>query len=107
MQITGIKKDIIELKRLASLEKKQSKDDKIKNLTDAELQEEINQELAKMGFESEEEFLDAAKNFILEKDPQANVTHDYAIHKRIFELFEDCKLVEEFMLKYSSVELTE
>lgn len=85
------------MKQIAALEKKQAEDDRIKNMTDEELQEEINRELAELGFSSEEEFNDAAKKFILEKDPQANVTHNYAINERFFELIEDFKMFEEFM----------
>lgn len=95
------------MKQIAALEKKRAEDDWIKNMTDEELHQAIIDDLAKMGFESEEAYLDAAKKFILEKDPKANVTHDVAIYNRIFELIEDFEIFEEFMQKYSSVELTE
>lgn len=107
MSITGLRKYILELKSAANFEYRHSEDYRIKNMADEELQEEINRELDELGYESEESYLEAAKKFLLEKDSQANVTHDYAIHKRIFELFEDVKIWEEFMLKYSSLELTE
>ena len=107
MQITGIRKDIRELKRVADLENKQSEDNRIKNMTDEELQQTIDDDLRSMGFESAVNFYECAKKFILEKDEQANVSHEFAIHKRIFELLEDFKIFEEFMLKYSSLELME
>jgi hypothetical protein len=107
MSIRELKRDIKQLKQIAAIEKKQSENDYLKNLTDEELQEQIDNELAKLGFKSQEEFYDAAKKFILEKDEHANVTHEIAINKHIFELFKDCKMFEEFMLKYSSVEWTE
>lgn len=107
MSIQSLKKDILELKRVAALENKQAEDVRIKNMTDEELQEEIKKELEKLGFESEEDFYEAAKKFILEKDEHANVSHDFAISERIFEMFKDLKLFEEFIIKYSRVELTE
>jgi len=107
MQITGIRKDIRELKRVADLENKQSEDNRIENMTDEELQQVIDDGLRSMGFESEVNFYECAKKFILEKDEQANVSHEFAIHKHIFELPEDFKIFEEFMLKYSSLELME
>jgi len=107
MQIQGIKKDILELKRITVLEIKQSKDSRIKNMTDEELQQAIEEDLRIIGFESESHYLECVKKFILEKDEQANVSHEFAIHKRISELFEDIKIWGELMLKYSSVELTE
>jgi hypothetical protein len=104
MQITGIRKDIQELKRVVAFENKQSEDDRIKNMTDEELQQSIKDDLRRIGFESEAHYLDCAKQFILEKDEQANVSHEYAIHKHIAELCEDFKIHEEFMLQYSSLE---
>jgi hypothetical protein len=102
-----MRKDIEHLKQAAKMELKRAENDWIKNMTDEELQEKLNRELAELGFKSEEEFNDAAKKFTLENDPDANVTHDYAVNKRIFELFKDFRMFEEFMLKYSSVEWTE
>lgn len=107
MSISSLKKDIIELKRVAALKNNQDEDLRIKNMTDEELQEELKKELENLGFGSEEEFNEAAKKFILEKDPLANVSHVFAINDRIFEMVKDFKLFEEFMIKYSSVELTE
>jgi len=104
MSLEGIKKDIMELKRVVALESKQSKDSRIKNMTGEELQQAIEEDLRIIGFESEAYFMECAKVFILEKDGQANVSHEYAIQRRIFELFEDFKIFEEFMLKYSSLE---
>ena len=107
MQRSGIRKDIQELKRVAAFENKQSGDNRIKNMTDEELQQVIDDNFRSMGFESAVIFYECAKKFILEKDEQANVSHEFAIHKRIFELLEDFKIFEEFMLKYSSLELME
>ncbi len=107
MSIKQMKKELEVLQRVADLKNNQAEDLRIKNMTDEELQEELNKELEKLGFESEEEFNEAAKKFILEKDPQANVSHVFAINDRIFEMVKDFKLFEEFMIKYSSVELTE
>ena len=107
MQITGIRKELHELKRVAAINKKQSEDDRIKNMTDEELQQAIEEGSKSLGFASNAYFYECAKKFILEKDEQANVSHEYAIHKRVFELFEYLKTWEEFMLKYSSLELTE
>lgn len=100
MQIQGIRKDIQELKRLVALENKQLEDNRIKNMTEEELQQAIDDDLRSMGFESEVIFYECAKKFILEKDEQANVSHEFAIHKHIFELFKDFKIFEDFMLKY-------
>lgn len=107
MQITGIRKDILELKRIAAFESKQLEDSRIKNMTDEELQQAIEEDIRSMGFESQAHFYECAKQFILENDEQANVSHEFAIHKRIYELFEDFKIFEVFMLKYSILELTE
>lgn len=107
MQRAGIRKDIQELKRVADLGNKQSGDNRIKNMTDEELQQVIDDNFRSMGFESAVIFYECAKKFILEKDKQANVSHEYAISKRIFELFKDFKTRDEFMRKYSSLELME
>lgn len=104
MALTGLRKDIQELKHAAALEKKRSEDSRIENMTDEELRSAIEDDIRSMGFESEAHYLDCAKKFILKKDPHANVTHDYAVHKHIAELCEDFKILEEFMLKYSSLE---
>ena len=105
MSIQQMKKDIIELKKAAAIENKQSEDYRIKNMTDEELQDEIDRDLKKLGFKSQADFIEAAKNFVLVHDPGANVTHDYAIEKRFFELTEDFKVFEEFLRKYSILEL--
>ena len=107
MSIQTMKKEIMELKRAAALENKQSEDNRIKNMTDEELQEECTRELEKLGFESEAHFYECAKMFILEKNEQVNMSNEYAVHKRIFELFENFKMFEEFMFKYSSLEWSE
>ncbi|WP_048049151.1 hypothetical protein [Methanosarcina mazei] len=100
-----MKKELLELKRAAALENKNSEDYRIKNMTDEELQDEIDRDLKKLGFKSQADFIEAAKNFVLVHDPGANVTHDYAIEKRFFELTEDFKVFEEFLRKYSILEL--
>jgi len=105
MSIQTMKKELLELKRAAALENKNSEDYRIKNMTDEELQDEIDRDLKKLGFKSQADFIEAAKNFVLVHDPGANVTHDYAIEKRFFELTEDFKAFEEFLRKYSSLEL--
>ena len=97
MSIQTMKKELLELKRVAALENKNSEDCRIKNMTDEELQDEIDRDLKKLGFRSQADFIEGAKNFVLENDPGANVTHDYAI-----ELTEDFKVFDEFMQKYSS-----
>lgn len=107
MSIQTMKKEILGLKRAAALESKQAENNRLKNMTDEELQEECTKELQKLGFESEAYFYDCAKKFILEKGTGANVTNEYAVHDRIFELFENSEICEEFMQKYSSLELTE
>ena len=52
MSIQTLKKDILELKRAVAFQNKQSGDSRIKNMTDEELQENITNNLAKLGFES-------------------------------------------------------
>jgi hypothetical protein len=102
MSIQTMKKELLELKRVAALENKNSEDCRIKNMTDEELQDEIDRDLKKLGFRSQADFIEGAKNFVLENDPGANVTHDSAIENRFFELTEDFKVFDEFMQKYSS-----
>lgn len=105
MSIQQMKKEFLELKRAAALENELAVNSRLKNITDEELQDEIDRDLKKLGFKSQADFIEAAKNFVLENDPGANVTHDYAIEKRFFELIEDFKVFEEFLQKYSSLEL--
>ncbi len=102
-----MKMELEELKRVVDIENKQSENNRIKNMMDEELRQAIAEELQRLGFESDAHFYECAKNLILEKDARANVSHVFAISERIFELFEDFKIYEEFMLKYSSLELTE
>jgi hypothetical protein len=107
MQRSGIRKDIHELKRMAAFESKQFADSRIENMTTEELNRLIEEDIRIMGFESRATYYECAKKFILEKDEQANVSHEYAISKRLFELFKDFKLIDEFMLRFSSLELME
>lgn len=107
MSIRQMKKDLQELKKFSSIMQRNAVDEWLKNATDEELQAELDSDLEKLGFESEEEFHDAAKKFILEKDEHADVSCDSTTHIHIFELFEDIGMFEEFMMKYSSLELME
>lgn len=61
-----MKKELLELKRAAALDKKQAEDYRLKNMTDEELQAELNKELEKMGFQSEEELHEAARKYFAE-----------------------------------------
>lgn len=103
MSIQTLKKELLELKRAAALENKNSEDYRIKNMTDEELQEAINQDLKKLGFNSYAEYLEAVNDFVFEKDPQTNMTNDIAVYNRFSELTEDFKIFAEFMQKYSSL----
>lgn len=105
MSIQTMKKELLELKRAAALENELVVNNRLKNITDEELQDEIDRDLKKLGFKSQADFIEAAKNFVLENDPGANVTHDYAIEKRFFELTDDFNVFDEFLQKYSSLEL--
>lgn len=107
MSILQIKKEIKELKKSASIEQKNADAERLKSLTDEELQEAINQDLFFLGFNTQAEFNEAVKKFVSEKDPQTNIENDYAIEKRFFELIEDFKIFEEFVQKFSSLELDE
>lgn len=107
MQVPGIRKDIQELKWVAAFESKQLADSRIKNMTTEELNQLIEEDLRIMGFESQANYYECAKKFILENDENANVSHECAILKHISELFKDFKLIEEFIVKYSSLELME
>jgi hypothetical protein len=102
MSIQTMKKELLELKRVAALENKNSEDYRIKNITDEELQEAINQDLKELGFNSYAEYREAVNNFVFEKDPQTNMTNDIAVDNRFSELTEDLKMFDEFMQKYSS-----
>lgn len=85
MSLTGIRKDILELKRVAAFEKKQFEDDRVKNMTDEELQQVIDEELAIMGFKSEEELCDAAKKYCVENGLKKIFYNDYNVHDFLFE----------------------
>jgi hypothetical protein len=98
MSLTGIRKDILELKRAAALENKQSEDYCIKNMTDEELQEEINRELEKLGFKSEEEFFDAAKRYFAESGLKTSFNNGFEFQNYVFEQFDE--RLEDFLLKY-------
>lgn len=102
MSIQTIKKEILELKRAAAIKYKQSEDYRIQNMTDEELREAINQDLKELGFDTYAEYREAVNNFVFEKDPQTNMTNDFAIDNRFSELTEDFKIFEEFLQKYSS-----
>jgi hypothetical protein len=107
MQISGMRKDIQELKKAALIEKKQAEDDWVKNLTDEELQEEINQDLAKLGFKSEEEFYESAKKYLAENGLKIEFCNDYVFQDYVSEqLLDHSKdYLEDFVKKYGNPEL--
>lgn len=107
MQMSGIRKDIQDLKRMAAFESKQLADSRIKNMTTEQLNRLIEEDTRILGFESQANYYECAKKFFLEKDGQANVSHEYAIQKHMSELFKDFKLIDEFMRKFRSLELME
>lgn len=107
MSLQQLRKEIEILKNTAASQIKKQSEVDLSKLTDEELRQAIEEDIHSLGFESSAYFLECAKNFILEKDLNANVSHEFAIISRVFELFEDFKMWEEFMQKYSSLELTE
>lgn len=100
MSLTGIRKDILELKRIAALEKKRLEDNWIKNLTDEELQEELDKELANLGFKSEDELYEAALKYFAENGLQTIFNNDYALHNYLFEQPEE--IIVDFILKHGN-----
>lgn len=85
MSLTRIRKDILELKQIAALEKKPAEDDRIKNMTAEELQQAINDEFAKLGFKSEEDLFDAAKRYFAENGLKTSFSNEYQLREYIFE----------------------
>lgn len=109
MSIQGIRKDVQELKRVASFESEQSNKNRLKKLTDEDLQEELDKELAKLGFESIEEFYDSAKKYFAENGLKTEFNNDYEFQDYVSEklLKRSENYLEDFVLKYGNSELLE
>ena len=96
MSIQTMKKEILELKRDAALENKQSEDYRIKNMTDAELRAEIDKELHDMGFQSADEFYTSAKEYFAEHGLKSDFYNGHALHNYLFEQPEE--IITDFIL---------
>lgn len=91
-----MKKELLELKKAAALENKQAEDNRIKNMTDEELQAEIDKELHNMGFRSTDEFYTSAKEYFAEHGLKTVFYNDYAVHDYLFEQPEE--VINDFIL---------
>lgn len=96
MSIQQMKKELLELKKAAAIENKQSEDYRLKNMTDDELQAEIDKELHNMGFQSEDEFYGAAKEYFAEHGLKTDFYSDYGVYDYLFEQPEE--VVTDFIL---------
>lgn len=96
MSLSVLKKEILELKRAAAIEYKKSEDYRIENMTDDELQAEIEKELHNMGFQTEDEFYGAAKEYFAEHGLKTDFYDDYSVHKYLFEQPEE--VITDFIL---------
>lgn len=96
MSIQTLKKELLELKKAAAIENKQSEDYRIQNMTDDELRAEINLELHKLGFKSQADFIEAAKEYFAEHGLKTDFYSDYGVYDYLFE--QPGEVVTDFIL---------
>ena len=89
MSIQTMKKEIIELKRTAAEKIKHTEDSRIKNLNDEELQSEINLELEKLGFKSEEDLHEVARKYFSEHGLRPEFNNPFDFQDYVFEHLSD------------------